>query len=133
MSLSSQQIEGFMKKYKGNGRQIIQFPERNPTTLYCVLYTAQDNTLSIMIVLTQGVKPHFHVGSTENYQLLSGELILKKNESGVPHTHHMRLGEFAIVGPGVVHSTCAINSPAELLVVSKPAWCIDNHHVQDSE
>lgn len=127
MHLDANLVEAFMKKYGTPGAKFIPFPENEPTAIYHPIFEAPDKSMSIMAVLIGKVEEHSHAKTIEHYFVVNGQLDFLKEEDGIVQTHIMRLHESANVRADVVHRSQSLNGGTELIVISTPAWMLENH------
>ena len=104
------------------GKKIICLPESNPSEIICEIEPVGEHLeYSVAISVIDQTSAHYHQKTTENYEIISGALILAIDGQ----KHQMKTGDSLIIKPGQIHS--AIGNQAWIKCTARPAWTPKDH------
>ena len=109
-------------RQKHPGKKIICLPEDNPLEIICEIEPVSEHSnYSIAISVIDKTTAHYHQKTTENYEIISGNLILTVDNQN----HEMKSGDILTIKPGQIHS--AIGSETWIKCTSRPGWTPEDH------
>lgn len=91
------------------------------TELICEIDPTRDHPdYSVALAIIDQSLPHYHLQSTEIYEVMEGELKLAVDEKVII----LRTGDRYVIEPGHIHS--AQGNATTVRVISRPGWNIDD-------
>ena len=109
-------------RQKYPGKKIICLPENNPSEIICEIDPSSNHPdYSGAISVIDQTSAHYHQKTTENYEIISGALILAVDGQ----KHEMKAGEALTIKPGQIHS--AVGDQTWIKCTARPAWTPEDH------
>lgn len=103
-------------------KKIVVNNDQNPTEIICEIEPASNNPdKSVAVAVVDKSVAHFHRLSTEEYEVIRGNLKVKKNGK----VKLLHPGQRIRIKPGEYHS--AKGKETWIRVTSSPAWSLDDH------
>jgi len=103
-------------------KTIICIPNDNPTEILCEIEPSTEHgDYSVVIAVIDGSAPHVHKDTTEEYEVIKGELKLFKD--GREYVLHA--GDSITINPGEVHY--ARGNETWVKATSHPGWTPEDH------
>lgn len=114
-------------KRKYPGKNIVKNDASNPTEIICEVSPASEYPdYSVAVAVIDKSNPHFHKQSTETYEVIRGELTVKKNGA----QHHLKQSESLTIFPKEIHE--AKGDETWVQVTSHPGWRLEDHSLTSS-
>ncbi len=113
-------IDQFKRDYPG--KNIICLPEVNPTEIICEIEPTTEHTgYSVIIAAEVKAVAHYHLKSTEVYEVLEGKLEFHVGNKIIA----LKPGGTYTVKPRQVHY--AVGDWTIIKVTSYPGWTVEDH------
>ena len=115
-------LEYFEKNYPNSN--VMKLPEDNPLELICEIDpTSAHPDYSVAISAISSSRRHHHALSTEEYEVLSGTVLIEVDGSIRTLYEHEKI----TIPPGKVHSATSTEGYALVKVTSQPGWQQADH------
>ena len=113
-------IKELSQKYPG--KNILKFPEDNPTEIICETDMEGSSTKkNFAVAVIDRSEPHYHKKTKEIYKIIKGELSLFiENQE-----HKLKEGDTLTIRRGEVHY--AVGNETWVEVYSEPGWTQEDH------
>lgn len=137
MPVSKKFVNQFIAKHPN--AKIIMVPPNTlePEEVIAEAYRACDGSSSVAYALIGASAPHYHAHTRETYLLVDGVLHLRKMsfnyETESSSVLYADQGHFDIIHPNTVHSAECVGKPAEVMVISVPAYDPADSYSPNSE
>lgn len=119
-------VEDLKRQYPG--KNIIINDSKNPTEVICEIEPGSINPdRSVAIAVLDNSIKHLHRQSTEEYEVLRGNLEITKGGK----THYLHEGEKMTIEPGELHM--AKGNETWVRVTSIPGWTPEDHIISESD
>ncbi len=103
-------------------------PHDHPREILCEIEPATEHPdYSVAISVIEKSVPHYHKIATEEYEVLSGEVILYLGEE----KRILKEGDKAVIKPGTIHWAKA--DSAWIKCTSRPGWVPSDHNLAEKE
>ncbi len=104
------------------GQKVVALPDDNPTEIICEVDPASEHpNLNVAIAAIKASTPHYHIKSTETYEVLEGELHLHVGNTEIS----LHKGQSYVIKPHEIHH--ATGNFTLVKVTSRPGWTLDDH------